>query len=145
MRMVRYLRAIPNRVWNWFGRDDSVISFKPYHCLLLALLLISLVAYTFTSAWMAAYREGDEDGFTKGQVYAQAQLPLCQEDEVLYPVDYKGPGKNKPLDYSCQGYEDAVTDAVIQTLVWLGYAEPGTTVSDDGAVLIPPLSIGSGK
>lgn len=28
-------------------------------------------------------------------------LPKCQEDEYLFPEDYKGPGNNYPGDYKC--------------------------------------------
>lgn len=38
-----------------------------------------------------------------------AWLPDCQEDEYLYPQDYKGPGKNTTRDYRCVHVDEIVT------------------------------------
>lgn len=40
-------------------------------------------------------------GFRLGVLYERSQLPNCQEDEYLYPVDYRGPGHNFPGEYRC--------------------------------------------
>jgi hypothetical protein len=47
-----------------------------------------------------------------GREDAQNDLPTCQEDEYLYPVDYTGPGNNVESDYRCVNIEEAVLQAM---------------------------------
>jgi hypothetical protein len=35
-------------------------------------------------------------------------LPNCQEDEYLYPLDYTG--ENRPRDYECWNFDDTYQD-----------------------------------
>lgn len=41
------------------------------------------------------------NAFVLGEKSANNGLPNCQEDEVLYPRDYRGPGNNITTDYRC--------------------------------------------
>lgn len=40
-------------------------------------------------------------GYLLGVQRTNDQLPQCQEDEVLFPKDYKGPGQHVASDYRC--------------------------------------------
>lgn len=45
-------------------------------------------------------------GYALGGSAADDELPQCEEDEYLYPRDYKGPGKNVTSDYRCVYVEE---------------------------------------
>lgn len=72
-------------------------------------LLASVAVFLLVGAFMGfmvGHQDGKDGGVEKGYKKATADLPLCEEDEFLYPMDkgiwqYEGPGKAEPLDYGC--------------------------------------------
>lgn len=64
-----------------------VMKIKQYTAPLLPAILCISVAFG-VGYWCGMYRVNDA-------------LPDCQEDEVLYPVDFTGAGKNVTSDYRC--------------------------------------------
>lgn len=77
--------------------DDQFVTRMIVVCGIVIMLIMSLGMY------LLEYRAGQSDGYDK----AWRDLPTCQEDEYLYPVDnaghahFEGPGEAKPNEYGC--------------------------------------------
>lgn len=81
-----------------------------------------IILLIITLAATLGYVNGEGDGYDQAVEDNETSnvLPECEEDEFLYPVNYKGPGNNEPADYECIHTEVAVSRNVVETLVAIG-------------------------
>lgn len=90
---------------------------------------LAVVAWVITSLLI---------GFIGGWSFAKAQLPSCEEDEYLYPVDdYKGPGKAMPHEYGCRLFDDTFTSVTANgqvqvCTIWDGVSQTITCTPENG-------------